>query len=252
MPPLPAKGWSRDTTSFFLVDETGHVQAQYFCNEGSCDGKVTYQYKDGHLTRVSRYGSPDRHPLFSAHAAYNHPLISEDIWTYKAGKVFSTLHTAGPLRTPTREVRYAYDREGRVTAEYNTYPRQSLVYYPTHYDAVVYEYNDDSVYKEQYENGILRDSLAYVARYNKSGQLTEQWQISKDGKHYERELRRYDSSGRITEFQYLSDRPAVKPDGTVLRADRVEYTYDALGRPDEVRYFARGIKRWSYKYDYLK
>jgi hypothetical protein len=252
MPPLPSKGWSRDTESIFLVSPDGYIRSRYFSKGGLCSGKAAYEYSEGRLVRSSHYRSPDRHPLFSDHSAYSHPLTYENIWTYKAGKLFSSRHLAGPGRKLTREIRYAYDHDGRLTAEYHTYPPQSLIYYPTRYDAVLYEYDEDSVFKLQYVKGRLLDSFAYVERRNPAGLVTELWQISKDGMHYERALTSYDSANRIKEYQYFSDRPSVRPDGTVLSADKVEYTYDPLGRPDEVRYFARGIRRWSYKYEYLK
>src|SRR5205823_6472941 len=154
--------------------------------------------------------------LFAPPAAHSHRLVSEDSWAYADGKVSFGRHFVGPAKTLTREIQYAYDEEGRVDEEHHYYPKQSFLYYPTQYDYVLYQYAGDSVYKLAYQNGRLRDSSAYVERRNSAGQITEMQQVSKDGRHYERELKHYDSSGRISVYESFSDRPSVQPDGTVL------------------------------------
>jgi hypothetical protein len=190
--------------------------------------------------------------LFAPPQAHSHRLVSEDSWEYRDGRVSLERHTVGPRKTLTREVRYEYDRQGRVAAEYHEYPRQSMIYYPVQYDEVLYHYTGDSVCRMGYEQGRLRDSLVYVERRDRAGLITESMQVSPDEMHFERELRQYDSSGRITVLASFSDEPAVKDDGTVLRAERVEYSYDDQGRPDEVRCYARYIKRWAFKYYYIR
>lgn len=242
----------RDTQSVFIIAPDGCVQTQYLCSEDNCLGKEVYQCQDGQLLRKSTYNTLDRHPPFATITAHSHRLIAEESWTYQNGKAETLRNFAGPAKTLTREVRYAYDALGRVISQRLSYPPQHLVFFPRRPDFIRYDYRGDSVYRFEYEKGALKDSLGYIERRNKAGLLTERWQISKDKQHFERERYQYDSSGRLVVYEYASDRPSLKRDGTVLRADRVEYTYDAEGRPDEERYFSHGIKRWAYQYNYVK
>jgi hypothetical protein len=242
----------RDTQSVFLIGPDGYAYTQYFCSAGNCLRKEAYEYQQGQLTRKRSFGTIDRHSPFAASSAHSHQPVSEDIWTYRGGKLISAKNMAGPASTPTRTARYSYDGHGRITAVYYTYPPQRIVYYPAPDDAVRYCYSGDSVCRLRYKNGALRDSSAYIERRNKAGLVTERWQVSRDEAHFEKERYLYDSSNRITGYEYTSDAPVLKKDGTVLHADRIEYTYDAEGRPDEVCYFARGIKRWAFQYNYVR
>lgn len=247
MPPHPYQ----DTLAVFLVGGDGYAHTAYLGALGSCNAKELYAYQDGQLIRRTHFNSLDPHGLFVSPEKHSHYLVSEDTWTYQHGRLSLTRHFAGPAKTLTREVRYTYNSEGRLATESSYYPKQSLLYYPAKFDYVLYRYIGDSVCTLSYSQGSVQGSFAYLERHNRSGLVSEWWQISKDGKHFDRELKQYDSSGRITILEALSDRPTVQRDGTVLRADRVEYYYDEKGRPYETRYFARGIKRWSYRYDYL-
>lgn len=242
----------QDTEAVFLIGPDGYARTLYLGAPGNCTGKVQYAYRDGQLIRRMQFNTLDRHMLFTSPNQHSHREVSENTWVYQQGKVTLTRHIVGASKTKTRVCRYTYDSRGRIAGEYNDYPAQTLLYYPTRYDSVLYRYMGDSVYQLAYEQGMLRDSFAYVERHNSAGLVIETHQISRDGKHFEREIKHYDSSGRITVYESFSDRPAVQDDGKVLRADRVEYSYDAQGRPDEIICSALGIRRWSWKYDYLR
>jgi hypothetical protein len=204
------------------------------------------------MIRRSYFKTLDRHSIFAPPYAHSHRLLYEDEWAYAHGKVVSERHRVGEEKILTLEIRYTYDAEGRVDEIDYQYPPQSLIYYPSKCEAIQYRYSGDTVCKLKYRAGRICDSSYSLKRYNGSGLITELSEVSPDGKHFERSLNKYDTSGRIIVCESFSDRPAVRPDGVVLRADRVEYSYDGQGRPDEIRCFARGIKCWVYKYSYLK
>jgi len=253
MPPQAGRtGFDKDTESVYLIAPDGYAYTRYICEGGLCAGKETYEYSEGKLIHRSYFNALDRHTLFVPPTAHSHRLVCEDSWEYEGGKVAVERHFAGVERTLTREIRYEYDSRGRVEAAYYEFPKQSLIYYPRAFESMQYRYSGDSVYRLAYRSGQVCDSMTYLERYDSKGLLREKSGVSADGLHFERALRRYDSSNRVLEYESLSNRPAVAPDGTVLRADRVEYTYDEKGRQDELRYFARGLKRWVYKYGYLK
>ena len=253
MPPPPGtRVHDKDTESVFLIGPDGFAHTRYFSGAGGCVGKETYAYADGLLARRSNFRTISRHSMFAAPSAHVHRLVSVQEWEYRTGLVTVERQFAGPDKTLTHEARYFYDNRARVTEERHKYPRQNLIYYPQPADYVQYQYRHDSVWKYSYLDGRLRDSSVYIQRRNHAGQIMELASGSADGSRFERELHRYDTAGRESVYELFSDRPSVKADGTVLHADRVEYVYDSLGRPDEARYLARGIKRWTIKYGYLR
>ena len=252
---LPLKGEmqkEKDTESVFFIAPDGFAHTRFFCEGGFCTAKECYEYKEGQLVRRKHFATLDRHSVFTRPQGHSHRLLYEDEWIYAGGKVVIERHKVGEERILTREIRYSYDAQGRVDEIYYQYPPQTLEYYPAKYQVMQYRYCGDTICKLGYRAGKVCDSSYALERYDGKGLRTETLQFSADRRRFERVLNKYDTSGRIVVCDATSDRPAVQADGVVLRADRVEYTYDEQARPDEVRFFARGIKRWSYKYIYLK
>ena len=252
MPPTDGSTrFDKDTESLYIIARDGLAATRYIAEGGRCVGMERYRYSEGKLVHRAYFKSLSKHGLFAPPGAHNHRLVREDSFEYAGGKLVKERHFAGVDKVLTREIRNEYDRNGRMYASYYEYPKQSLVYYPNPYDAVEFRYSGDSVYRFGYRQGRICDSSTFLERLNAKGLLVEKCSFSTDGKQVERALRRYDSADRVIELESISSSPAVAPDGTILRADRVEYTYDEKGRPDETRYFARGLKRWIYKYGYL-
>jgi hypothetical protein len=251
--PRPVAGERlRDTQAVFLVSPDGLTRVCYRSTSGNCIGKELYQYKDGALVRRTNFNTLDQHMPFAPPEMHSHRQMSEETWTYADGKVNGFRETVGPGKTLARALRYRFDGKGRVLAEYSVYPRQSLLYYSRRYDSVTYRYAGDSVYKTAYKSGIVTDSTGYVERHNSAGLVSEVIYAEQGGKGQEREVYRYDSSNRLSIYEYYSTKPVLDNKGQVLHADRIEYSYDEKGRLEEERYFARGLKRWAYRYNYLK
>src|ERR1043165_2894201 len=137
-----------------MIAPDGYCHTQYLCGGGLCRGKELYEYKDGRLTKRTSFESLDRHSPFAFLDKHSHREISEESFAYENGRLASFTHTAGPAKILTRKTDYNYDLRGRLIGEFNKYPQQKLVYYPTHYDHVQYRYIGDSVYRQEYERGI--------------------------------------------------------------------------------------------------
>src|ERR1043165_9033784 len=95
----------RDTVSVFLIGKDGYVYTRYLSTGGYCTGKECYQYKDGHMTRKTVFGTLNPHSPFAGSNAHSHALVVEDIWAYQGEKIVMARHIAGPSKTLTRETR---------------------------------------------------------------------------------------------------------------------------------------------------
>jgi hypothetical protein len=242
----------RDTVGVFLVGDDGRVHTAYFCHAGRCTGKESYQYQDGMLVRKTGYTSLSLHSPFARSAQHRHRLAFEKTWRYRDGKKVSMKCSAGPDRTPTLETSYHYDRQGRLVSEHNSYPPQSAVQYPTHYDEVSYAYEGDSVFRECFEGGELRDSSRWLARLDAQQRLIERAERSADGSHFTHERFQYDSLGHLRVFICMRDISPLREDGSVAYPDRIERVFDERGRLISERFFAREIKRWEFQYTYIE
>lgn len=239
---------SHDTDAVYLLNADGFVHSAYF--SGYVGGKHTYAYDSGRLIQKRFYEllKEGETPRPGDEGGYRPTSLRA--WEYYGKLVSAARHYHGAGNLLTEEIRYQYDRNGRLLREFRHYPDQKELYYPSHYDSLVYGYRGDSVMQLSYEKRTT-DTFYYLKRRNLAGKRTELHQISKDGKHYTHEHWAYDNSGRTTEYRYASDWPVVQRDGTVLRADRVVYTYDGLGRLMEETCYAAGVKRWAHRYVYV-
>jgi hypothetical protein len=241
-----------DTVGVFLVGDDGLVRTAYFCHAGRCTGKESYSYKNGLLQRKSGYTSISLHSPFARSAQHRHRLAFEKTWSYRDGKIAGMTCSAGPDRTPTLETHYNYDSQGRLISEHNTYPPQSAVQFPTHYDKVSYTYAGDSVFKECLEGGRLRDSSRWLARVDAQHRPIERAEPLEGGRHFKRERFIYDSLGRLRVFKCTRDTSPLREDGSIAYPDRIERDFDERGRLISERFFAREIKRWAFQYAYIE
>lgn len=238
--PLPTlAGHLRDTEAVFLVSPDGLTRICYRCSSGSCVGKELYEYKDGLLLRRTSFSTLDQHTPFAPAALHSHRQASEETWIYENGKLSCSKEITGPTRTLAKELRYHYDAGGRLMVERRIYPKQCLLYYTRRYDSISYHYAGDSVFKNAYKNETIVDIAVYIERHNPAGLIAEVISLSQNREVQDRELFHYDTSNRLSVYECLSTAPVLDGKGHVLRADRIEYSYDEKGRLEEERYFAQ-------------
>ena len=152
----------------------------------------------------------------------------------------------------TKETLFAYDKQGRIILKVNKrYTIPGGLYWGSQKnDSTLYQQRNDTVYAVRYNETDTPERYQFYQKLDAKGRLLESYDQSPDGAHFESASNRYDKEGRLIESRYGSDRPAIQPDGIVLRADKVIYNYDKKGRRKEEIYYTEGKARWKYLYIY--
>lgn len=242
-------GIQRDTESVFLIGPDGWATVRFHGVNGLCTGMERLRFADGKMQSREKLESITKHTLFTSLTQHRHQVSSRDTWEYRQGHLFRERNYAGPDLLLSREVRYDYDADGRVTNESFNYPPQKNILYPDRFDAIQFEYAGDSVFQWMYVFGKIVDSLKCEARYRNG--LRTHWRFAGANGIRQEENCRYDSTGKICLNEWLSDEPALE-NGNVTRPDKIEYRYDKLGRIEEIRCFVRGLRCEAYYYTYLR
>ncbi|MBS1616522.1 MAG: hypothetical protein JST06_10450 [Bacteroidetes bacterium] len=241
-----------DTVGLFIVGDGGLLRIAYFSHAGYCQGEETFQYnKNNRLICKTGYRSVSLHSPLARERNHQHELSFSKTWSYHKGKVSSLRYCVGPKLVPAEITQYEYDDEGRLSTENNSYPQQSEIVFPTYYDEVEYSYDQDSVTRLCYRQGILKDSSTYYAHRNPKGQMLERWEPAA-GAAFTHEWFQYDSLERLSIYRCQKDYSPLRRDGSIAYPDRIERSYDERGRLVAERFFAREIKRWAFQYIYIE
>lgn len=240
-----------DTVGVFVVGDDGRLRIAYFSHAGNCKGEEAFQYKNGRLLSKTGYRSVSLHSPLALERNHQHELSFEKVWSYRHGKVSGLKYYVGPKLVPAEVTQYEYDEDGRLSSESNTFPLQTEMVFPTHYDEVDYSYDEDSVTRLSYEQGILKDSTTFYARHDTTGHLLERWEPFPN-KAFRHEWFQYDSLGRLSVYRCQKEYTPLRRDGSIAYPDRIERVYDDRGRLVAERFFAREIKRWAFQYVYIE
>lgn len=244
-----------DTNAILLIGKNGMVHTEYSYVLGTWNTKKTYEYQGTNLVREVVFENKDKADLFKKLDEKNMESKSRTEFEYKDNRAVAERYYCCQVSPGlTRATFFTYDNQGRIIRKVNKrYTIPGGLYWGSQLDdSTLYRHQNDTVYATRYDTAALPEKYQFYQKLNEQGRLLKSYDQSSDGAHFESAVNTYDKKGRLLESLYGSDRAAVQPNGIVLRADKIIFSYDEKGRIREETSYAEGKARWKYLYIYIE